>query len=303
MDILEAYRSIGISVLERKDVAYLIADGNRIIKANEVKGIIMERKETKEGIEMKLTIGEGIKLKEPIHLCFGVSKEKAKQRIDAEIVAEKDSSVHLLAHCLFPNAKKVEHLMDGKVYVKEGAELNYEEVHWHGEEGGAIVVPKMRVVNHGSFRSVFSLLIGRVGKLDVDYLVEGKEKSVTEIFTKVYGKGNDEIRIRESVRLDGKHARSVIKSRIAVKDNARSEVVNVTEGNAPYVRGHVDCTEVVQGNAVAKAIPIVRVNDERAKVTHEAAIGSVDRKQLETLMTRGLKEEEAIDVIIKGMLR
>jgi hypothetical protein len=37
-------------------------------------------------------------------------------------------------------------------------------------------------------------------------------------------------------------------------------------------------------------------------VTHEAAIGSVDSKQLQTLMSRGLTEEKAVDLIIQGLL-
>jgi hypothetical protein len=37
-------------------------------------------------------------------------------------------------------------------------------------------------------------------------------------------------------------------------------------------------------------------------VTHEAAIGSVDSTQLQTLMAHGLDEEEASDVIIQGLL-
>jgi Fe-S cluster assembly scaffold protein SufB len=37
-------------------------------------------------------------------------------------------------------------------------------------------------------------------------------------------------------------------------------------------------------------------------VTHEAAIGSVDSRQLETLMARGMDEEEAVDLIINGLL-
>jgi Fe-S cluster assembly scaffold protein SufB len=40
-----------------------------------------------------------------------------------------------------------------------------------------------------------------------------------------------------------------------------------------------------------------------AKVTHEAAIGSVDQKQLETLMAHGLTPDEAVDLIIMGLLR
>jgi Fe-S cluster assembly scaffold protein SufB len=45
------------------------------------------------------------------------------------------------------------------------------------------------------------------------------------------------------------------------------------------------------------------VNDPGAKVTHEAAIGSVDKRQMETLMAHGLTPEEAVDVIVKGILK
>ncbi|MGQ9767684.1 MAG: SufD family Fe-S cluster assembly protein, partial [Anaerolineae bacterium] len=47
---------------------------------------------------------------------------------------------------------------------------------------------------------------------------------------------------------------------------------------------------------------IVLVRNDRAQVTHEASIGSVNRKELETLMARGLDEDAAVDVIIRGML-
>ncbi|MEN6297605.1 MAG: SufD family Fe-S cluster assembly protein, partial [Rectinema sp.] len=54
--------------------------------------------------------------------------------------------------------------------------------------------------------------------------------------------------------------------------------------------------------ARARAIPVVQVNNHLAHVTHEAAIGSVDSKQLETLLSRGLTEDEATDLIIQGLL-
>ena len=69
-------------------------------------------------------------------------------------------------------------------------------------------------------------------------------------------------------------------------------------------RGHVDCVEIIKGKeARASAIPRLVVVDDRSKLTHEAAIGSVDKKQVETLMARGLNEDEAVDVVVRGMLR
>ena len=40
-----------------------------------------------------------------------------------------------------------------------------------------------------------------------------------------------------------------------------------------------------------------------AKVTHEAAIGIVDKKELETLTAQGLTPEQAVEMIVSGILR
>ena len=57
------------------------------------------------------------------------------------------------------------------------------------------------------------------------------------------------------------------------------------------------------GEAIARAVPLVSVSDQQAKVTHEAAIGSIDKKQMDTLMARGLSPDEAVDVIVAGILK
>ena len=99
------------------------------------------------------------------------------------------------------------------------------------------------------------------------------------------------------------HHAGLIRSRIAVDGDACAEVLGITEGNAAYARGHVDCLEIVRERARVSAVPEMRVSHPLAKVTHEAAIGSVDHRQLETLLSRGVSPEEAVDIIVRGMLR
>lgn len=60
--------------------------------------------------------------------------------------------------------------------------------------------------------------------------------------------------------------------------------------------------EIVRDRAVVSAVPEVRVRHPQAKVTHESAIGSVDGRQLETLMARGLAPDDAVGLIVRGML-
>jgi Fe-S cluster assembly scaffold protein SufB len=90
---------------------------------------------------------------------------------------------------------------------------------------------------------------------------------------------------------------------VAVEQEAHAEVIGITRGLAEGARGHMDCLELVRDQAHARAEPIVDVEHPLAKITHEAAVGTVDQKQLETLMAHGLAPEQAVDVIITGMLR
>lgn len=85
--------------------------------------------------------------------------------------------------------------------------------------------------------------------------------------------------------------------------DAVAEVLSITEGNAPYARGYTDCLEIVRERTRVSALPEVRVSDPLAKVTQEAAIGSVDHRQLENLMAHGVAPEAAVDIIVRGMLR
>lgn len=46
----------------------------------------------------------------------------------------------------------------------------------------------------------------------------------------------------------------------------------------------------------------MKVTHPGATVTHEAAIRTADRERLETLMTRGMACEQAVDLIVRGLL-
>lgn len=292
------------SVFKMPHVSSLVVSGNRILSANQTEGIVLEKRSTESGVDIELTIKKGYKIPDPVHLCFGFLPKEGLQQINVSMVAEEDSSVQLVAHCTFPNSEHVIHKMDATIIIHKNAFLKYDETHFHGEQGGVEVIPKAKIEikEGGRYFTGLTLISGRVGLLDLDYDVEAGKDSVCELNTKVHGKDTDNIKIREKVSLIGENARSVTKSRVAIADNAVAEFTGITEGHAPHAFGHVDCVEVVQGNAVASAIPIVRVDDPLAKVTHEAAIGSVDKKEVETLMARGLEEGEAVDIIVKGML-
>lgn len=306
--LVRAYEAGGgdPSSLLDKESARLMVSHNRILGKNEIAGVRIEGGETPTGVKARITVDPGTVAKKPVHLCFGVLPKEGVQEIVSEFDIGDGARVTFLAHCSFPNALKVKHTMDSRIRIGKGAAMTYTETHYHGESGGAEVLPVVRVVleEGGSLRNEFKLVHGTVGRLHIDYEGDLRKDAVCEFDAKAYGKKDDRIVVKESLLLNGENARGLAKSRIVCSDRCQSEVIGEAVGNAPFARGHVDCVEIIKGkDARASAIPRLIVVDDRAKLTHEAAIGSVDKKQVETLMARGLTEDEAIDVVVRGMLR
>jgi len=303
--IKQMYDEIGEdkNILKNKNVAHLMINYNKVIGMNGVPGLDIDVKELDDGIDAKITLKKGTKVEKPVHICFGMLYKDGVQRIVLDINIEENAEVAVLAHCVFPTKNKIKHIMDARINIGKNARYSYLEKHVHGEYGLIEVYPKAKVYldEDAHFTTEFNLIKGRVGLIDIEYEAFCKKRSILEMNAKISGSGDDIIKISEIGHLE-EYARGALTTNIAVKDKAKSSVFNKLRATGAYARGHVDCKEIVLGEAVASATPIVEVLNPKAHITHEAAIGSVDKKQLETLMSRGMSEDEASDLIIKGLL-
>lgn len=286
------------------EVARLTIHENEVVSKQGVDGLDIDVTQLEDGVDITIKLHEGVVISKPVHMCFGVLPEKGLQRILMNITIEKNAKIDILAHCTFPLALDVQHLMDAVIRLEEGAHYSYTERHIHSEEGGLSVKPKSKVHigKNARFKTDFILKKGRVGNMEID--VEGHidDGGLAEMNATVSGRGQDDIRIREVAFLEGRESRAVLTTKVAVRETAKAEVYNKITATGDQARGHVDCKEIVLDNGVASAIPIIDVQNPKAHVTHEAAVGSVDKKQLQTLMARGLDEDEASELIIQGLL-
>ena len=292
------------SALKDPDIAHLVLDVNKVLQSHLIPGLKVETSEQSDGIRADISVESGAIIKKPVHLCFGVSQPEALQRIILNIHIGSDASIQVLAHCIFPQIVDIQHIMDADISIGENSSYSYLESHVHGDDAGLKVLPTARIiVGEGArFKTEFQLVRGRVGEIAIDYEAVCERESVLEMLSKISGRQNDRIQIRETGILQGEGARGYLTSRVAARDQATAQVYNKLVASAAGARGHVDCQEIIKDQGTASAIPIVEVKHPQAHVTHEAAIGSVDNKQLETLMSRGLDEDSASDLIIAGLL-
>jgi Fe-S cluster assembly scaffold protein SufB len=286
------------------DVARIEVHENRVVGVHLVDGLLVDAEETDNGINAEITVTEGTRISKPVHICFGILPEEGVQQINLTIRIGQQAHASFLAHCTFPNARNVQHLMNAEINVEPGAHYAYFERHVHGSGGGVTVVPKATVTVHegAEFTTEFELIKGRAGRIDFTYNTECHARSIVEMTARINGRESDQIRLHEKACLSGTEAKAALISHIALRDQAQAEIFNEILALGDRARGHVDCKEIVLGEAIAKAVPVVEVRNPTAHVTHEAAIGSVDSKQLQTLLSRGLTEDQATDLIIEGLL-
>ncbi|MBP7791858.1 MAG: SufD family Fe-S cluster assembly protein [Candidatus Goldbacteria bacterium] len=302
--LTELLDSIGMHKMG-PDIAHVEIHGNQVLGAHLVDGLLVESNSFEDGVNIRIRVKKGTIIKNPVRFCFGLIPENGIQKLKINTTIEENASASFIANCTFPNAKNIQHLMDAVITLEKGASLKYFERHTHGPEGGVTIVPitKVYVDENARYSTEFELIKGAAGIVELDYSAEVKSDATVDMKARIFGRLRDKIHIKEATHLVGERSVGVLTSHVALKDDASANIENEIIADAAFSRGHVDCKEIVQGRATARAVPVVQVNNSRAHVTHEAAIGSVDSKQLETLLSRGLTEDEAVDLIVAGLLK
>ncbi len=306
-EIKSLFTQIGIpSQLFKTGGVNLLVDRNRVVVRYPAPGVRSEVEETETGVRTKIYVEPGTKLEKPVTLCFGAISSVEIQTTENEIVVGEGASVKFVVYGAMVENISLKHKNELKIRVKKGAHFEYLDFHHCGERTLVELETKTTAIVEESayFRSLFKQNRGRTGNARITIEATALKNAVVELETKLIGKEDDKLYVKDVIKLEGENSRGLSKSRIVAMDRTKAEFIGETYGFAPYCRGHIDCSEVVRGEGVeVKAIPIVVVNHPTAKITHEASIGSIDKKQLETLMARGLSEEEAVEVIVKGLLR
>ena len=80
---------------------------------------------------------------------------------------------------------------------------------------------------------------------------------------------------------------------------ARGQMIGAASG----IKAHLECKGLILSDkGMQIAIPELEARVPDVEMTHEAAVGKIAQDQVEYLMSRGLTEEEAVGMIVRGFL-
>ena len=105
-----------------------------------------------------------------------------------------------------------------------------------------------------------------------------------------------------TVDLNGEGSSTNVISRSVARDDSTQLFKSNIRGNNKCA-GHSECDAIIMDNGQVGAVPKVEANCVDASLIHEAAIGKIAGEQIIKLMSLGLTEEEAEEMIVNGFLK
>ena len=244
---------------------------------------------------------KGVKTEKPLQTCLHMARDNFSQKVHNIVIAEPDSEVHIIAGC-----STASHMTSGlhigvsEFYVKKGATLKYTMIHDWGEN--IVVRPKtaVHVEEGGVFISNYISLktVGSLSTNPITFLEKDATARINSIL--VAGEGTH-MDVGGIVELNGAGARAEIISRAIVAGGSIISRGHL-KGKVPGVKGHLECKGLILKEGVLHAIPELSGHVPGVEMSHEAAVGKIDRREIEYLMARGLTEDDAVSTIVRGFL-
>lgn len=246
----------------------------------------------------------GSKVTIPVQSCLFITSDTIRQNVHNIAIAEENSELHLITGCSVSHSvNSALHLGVSEFYVKKGAKITFTMVHNWG--GGVEVRPRSAVMieDDGVYISNYILVtpVKSLQMFPTTYCMGRNARATSQSI--VYATGNAKIDMGSRVVLQGEGSKAEIISRVIATDNAKVTARGDVFGEAADAKGHIECRGLMLSDtAEVDSIPELKATRRDLDLSHEAAVGKIAEEEIQYLMARGLSEEEATSVIIRGFL-
>lgn len=250
-------------------------------------------------------VPKGVKLSKPVQSYFRINSERMGQFERTLIIVDDDADIHYVEGCTAPiYSKDSLHAAVVEIFVGKNAHCRYSTIqNWSNNIVN--LVTKRTIVDDGGH---MEWIDGNVGSgLNMKYpccVLKGKKSKGTCVSIAFASEGQLQDAGAKMIHL-GENSTSTIISksicRLGGKVNYRGLV---SCGNkALGARAHVECdTLILDDKSTSDTIPSNVGRNGDMYIEHEATVSKINEDELFYLMSRGLTEAEATEMIVMGFI-
>ncbi len=250
-------------------------------------------------------VPKNVKLEKPLQSYFRINTELMGQFERTLIIVDDESSLHYVEGCTAPQYSAYSlHAAVVEIYVKNNSYCRYSTVQNWSNNIINLVTKRALVENNGHMEWIDGNIGSNINMKYPACILKGEGAKGTTVSIAFAGDGQIQDTGAKMIHLAPNTTSQIISKSICRgggKVNYRGKV-RISK-NAENAKSHVECdTIILDEKSTSDTIPTNIVENDSSYIEHEATVSKVNEEQLFYLMSRGLTEQEATEMIVMGFI-
>jgi Fe-S cluster assembly protein SufB len=250
-------------------------------------------------------IPKGVKLDMPLQAYFRINAESMGQFERTLIIVEDEAQMQYIEGCTAPSYSQDSfHSGVIEIVVKEGARMRYTTIQNWSNNVYNLVTQRATVAAHGTMEWVDGNLGSKLTMKYPSCYLQG-EGARGEILSIAYAGPGQHQDAGGKVIHQAPHTSSRIVSKSISRGSGRSSyrgLLKVVPG-AHHVKSNVECDALLlDEEARTDTYPYIEIEEDHVEIGHEATVSKIGDEQLFYLMSRGLSEDAAATMVVRGFI-
>jgi Fe-S cluster assembly protein SufB len=250
-------------------------------------------------------VPEGVHVKFPLQSYFRLNAPGAGQFEHTLIIVEKNASLHFIEGCSAPKYDVINlHAGCVELNVKEGARLRYSTIENWSRNMYNLNTKRSVVDKDGIIEWVSGSFGSKVSMLYPMSILRG-ERAKCEFTGITFAGAGQYLDTGSKVVHAAPYTTSNINSKSISKGGGHAfyrGLMRVAK-NAHHCKSTVSCESLMLDNeSKSDTVPIIELANDNIDIGHEAKIGRISDEAIFYLMSRGIDEDEAKAMIVRGFV-
>jgi Fe-S cluster assembly protein SufB len=252
-------------------------------------------------------VPKGVEVPLPLQAYFRINGENTGQFERTLIVVDEGAKVHYIEGCTAPiYATDSLHAAVVEVIALPGAKVRYTTIQNWSNDVYNLVTKRAHAHENSTVEWIDANTGSRLTMKYPSIYLRGRNATADIISVAVAGKGQHQDTGAKAVHL-APDTKSRIVSKSVSKDGGRTTY----RGNLKVAPGATNVVASVRCDALmlddkdgtrSDTYPYIDIQEDDTSMSHEATVGRISQEQVFYLMSRGLTENEAQNLIVQGFL-
>ena len=250
-------------------------------------------------------VPKNVHLDKPLQSYFRINNEKSGQFERTLIIVDEGADVHYVEGCTAPTySKESLHAAVVEIIVLKGGKCRYSTVQNWSTNIVNLVTKRAVCYENASMEWIDGDVGSQTNMKYPACILKGEGAKGTCISIAVAGKGQYQDAGARMIH-EASNTTSTIISKSIVKNGGVANYRGTVRHKlgAENCRSHVECdTLILDDISQSDTIPNNEVHNNTSYIEHEATVSKISEEQLFYLMSRGISEKDATQMIIMGFI-